>query len=729
LKIKNIFESIKSPYYKNEKLTYLREYFVVGILYIISTILFTYPVAFKLTTDIPGTGADSFQWMRILWYTKTAVQQTNLTKLTHDSLLFYPNGIESMPFQSAFNQIMYLLLSPFLELHVIYTILWLLTFVIGAIGAYLLVKYLTGNQSAAFLAGIVFAFSPFHFSRALYFFGAASVQWIPFCALFLIKTAKEGGIKNPVLAGIFFILVAMSDLQYMIFMGIFAGLLFLYEAYLKLISRTNYFNSATEMLKKYSLFAAVSFLGLLPLTINEIAVSLSGKNYLKANIREIPGLSNDLMSFFLPSHLNPFLGRFTTDFYSNIPSWFAEKVNFIGYVVLALSLFTCFRLRKNPEVKFWILVTLFFSIISLGPILHINGVYSFTAFKTYIALPYVVMYDIVPFLDNCRTVGRFFVVATLGFSVLAGYGLSDLFKYKPEKKVLIGAVVSSLIILEFLCIPYPTVQASVPAFYDKISNDQENYGLLEIPLNHNAGYMNFEYLYYQTVHHKPLVGGYAARYPANIRSFQKYTPFIRELNFYPAPQEDILPDVTQIGSSVLRLNNIRYVIIHTNELSDQQINYVNKLLKETLKTVPDVYPEDKLIVYQVPDVTPAPYVVLNNGWSTVEKQNGVPTRWISNNASITVNSDRPQNTTLKFKALSLYYPVTLEIFNGKTLQSKQIINTNSTAIYTPVNLEKGENHILLQVTEAAKMLDNSSNSESRDSQKPNVAIQEIRFVE
>jgi hypothetical protein len=190
-----------------------------------------------------------------------------------------------------------------------------------------------------------------------------------------------------------------------------------------------------------------------------------------------------------------------------------------------------------------------------------------------------------------------------------------------------------------------------------------------------------------------------------------------------------LPDVTQIGSSVLRLNNIRYIIIHTNELSDQQVNYVNKLLKETLKTVPDVYPEDKLIVYQVPDVTPAPYVVLNNGWSTVEKQNGVPTRWISNNASITVNSDRPQNTTLKFQAWSLYYPVTLEIFNGKTLQSKQIINTNSTAIYTPVNLEKGENHILLQVTEAAKMLDNSSNSESRDSQKPNVAIQEIRFVE
>ena len=68
------------------------------------------------------------------------IQEVNLTTLTYDNLLFYPAGIESMPFPSAFNQIMYLLLSPFLELHVIYTILWLASFIIGAIGPYLLVK-------------------------------------------------------------------------------------------------------------------------------------------------------------------------------------------------------------------------------------------------------------------------------------------------------------------------------------------------------------------------------------------------------------------------------------------------------------------------------------------------------------------------------------------------------------------------------------------------------------
>lgn len=108
----------------------------------------------------------------------------------------------------------------------------------------------------------------------------------------------------------------------------------------------------------------------------------------------------------------------------------------------------------------------------------------------------------------------------LGYSVLAGYGLSELLKYKVEKKALIYTIVSFLMIFEYLCIPYPTTQITVPEFYYKISNDTDNYALLEIPQNSNAAHMNFTYLYYQTIHQKPLVGGYAARYSADVENFQ-----------------------------------------------------------------------------------------------------------------------------------------------------------------------------------------------------------------
>lgn len=720
----------KNRRFKNKHFYNLREYSLVGISYTLLTIILTYPVLFKIKTDIPGTGADSFQWMRILWYTKIAIKEADLAALTHDHLLFYPNGIESMPFSSAFNQVLYVLLSPFLELHVIYTILWLLTFIIGAIGSYLLVKYLTDNKYAAFIAGIVFAFSPYHFSRGLYFFGAATVQWIPFCALYLMKTVKEEGIKNPVLAGIFFILVAMSDLQYLIFMGIFAGLVFFYDLYLTLRSRKNFIHSVKQIIIKYFFFGGVAFLGVLPLTINEILIALSNQNFLKPNANEIPKLSNDLMSFFLPSHLHPLLGQFTSDLYSNILSWPAERVNFIGYIVLGLSILALLKSKKKPDVKFWLVSTFFFTIISLGPILHFNGAVAFTDSNLKIPLPYQILYNTIPFLKNCRTVGRFFVIATLGYSVLAGYGFSELLKYKPERKKLIFTIVGFLLIFEYLSIPYPTTPVSVPDFYYQISNDKDNYAMLEIPQNSNAGYMDFQDLYYQTVHNKALVGGYSARYPANVGDFQRKTPFIKELQYYSMGTKDILQeDVTDIGTSVLNANNIRYVIVHKNQLSSEQLEFVTNLLNKTLKTEPDVYDEDGLIVYHVPDETIQPFMLLGKGWNRLENWDGTMTRWISNKATLSVYSGVAENAVLKLNACSLHSPKTLEVYNGKTLQSKQNISTNLSTVSIPVTLNQGKNVILLNVPEGTERLCDFPELKNNDTRELSIAIQRVRLID
>ncbi|RXA19943.1 hypothetical protein EQO05_07300 [Methanosarcina sp. MSH10X1] len=60
----------EDPGYKNKHPGNFQEYFLVGISYVLLTVILAYPVIFKIKTNIPGTGEDSFQWMRILWYTK-----------------------------------------------------------------------------------------------------------------------------------------------------------------------------------------------------------------------------------------------------------------------------------------------------------------------------------------------------------------------------------------------------------------------------------------------------------------------------------------------------------------------------------------------------------------------------------------------------------------------------------------------------------------------------------
>ncbi len=716
----------------NDKISYFqeesfKEHAGILILYTLLTFIFTYPVVFKIRTYIPG-GGDAFHWIRTLWYTPIAIFNPDLTKLSHDYLMFHPYGIPASPFQSAFNQILAYLLSSVINIHVVYNILWLFSFIFGAFGTYLLVKYLTKDRVSSFIAGLVFAFSPYHFAHSLGHLGATSIEWIPFCALYLMKMLKEGGARNCFFAGIFFILVAMSDLQYMVFMGIFVMLLFVYETYTLLRKEKIDFKKGLGIIfYKYFIFGVISFIGLIPITIENILIAISNENFLKLDPYEAVINSTDLLSFFLPSVLHPVFGDITADIYSNFSGNTSENTTFIGYTVILLSSFATCRLRGNRYVKFWSIAALFFSLTSLGPLLHINGNTSFTVFNTTVPLPHLVLYYLVPFLDNCRTTGRFFVIASLSFAVLTGYGVSELLKSNRNKKI-IAIMISSLIIFEYLAIPLPISAVTEPSFYKEISQDEDNYALLEIPatLNYEAGVST---IYYQIIHGKPVVGNWAARFPSNARNFELNTPVIRELTYLQPFATDILKqDINQIGTSILNYYNISYIVLHTNYMDDREINLTETFIQETLKTERKAYEKDSLIVYHVKKEPVEPFMILKDGWNQLEEMNGNPTRWMSNNATIIIHSNSTRNAVLKFDACSFYRPRTLEIYNGKTLKNRQITTTNITSNYVPISLEKGENLIFLHVPEGSERPCDIPALKNIDSRELSIAIQGVRLI-
>ena len=253
-----------------------------------------------------------------------------------------------MPFPSAYNQIISLLLLPLYQIQVIYSLLWLLSFILAAFGAYLLVRYLTRNDYAAFLSGIIFAFTPYHFIHGLGHMGATTIQWIPFCALFFMKIFREGGIKNCIFAGIFYILVAMSDMQYMVFMGIFIAVLFVYEHLICLrSSKTFFIEIHKSILVKYLIFGIVAFSVIVPLALSDIQVASSENNFLKPNASEAVVYSNDLLSFFLPSVLHPVFGNLVTPVYHYFTGNATEYTTYIGYTVLILSIFAFLSLYED----------------------------------------------------------------------------------------------------------------------------------------------------------------------------------------------------------------------------------------------------------------------------------------------------------------------------------------------------------------------------------------------
>lgn len=466
----------------------------------------------------------------------------------------------------------------------------------------------------------------------------------------------------------------------------------------------------------------VSFSGLIPLTIDNLLIAISNENFLKLNPFEAVTFSTDLLSFFLPSVFHPVFGDFTKDIYSNFSGNVSENTTYIGYTVILLSSFATIRLKGDKCVKFWSIAALFFSLISLGPLLHINGNTTFTVFNTTVPLPHLVLYYLIPFLDNCRTVGRFFVIASLSFAVLTGYGISELLKSNKNNKKIIAIIISSLIIFEYLAIPFPVSAVSRPSFYEEISQDKDNYALLEIPatLNYNAG---VSIIYYQTIHGKPVVGNWAARLPSNARNFELNTPVVRELTYLQPFTVDILnQDINRVGTSILNNYNISYIILHTDYMDNKEVNLAKRLIQESLHTEQKTYEKDSLIVYRVKKEPVKPFMILKDNWYALEEWDGVPTRWMSNNATLIICSNEKINKTLSFRILSHHSPKNIEIYAGDDC-FEETIPTDFTYMKIPLTLEKGENIIEFSTWE--KSISPAQISDSPDTRELSFAMQNI----
>ena len=310
----------------------------------------------------------------------------------------------------------------------------------------------------------------------------------------------------------------------------------------------------------------------------------------------LPGIvvySSDLLAFLLPPELHPILGNVVEPLYKNITGGIAEYTIFIGYTVIFLVLIAIIKC-KTKEIRFWALSAIIFIILSLGPVLHFNGIITgnIEGVQVAIALPYALITKI-PLLSIARAPVRWDVMIMLSFSVLAGYSLAYIFKrYEgvrfSEKipslslNLFLGVLISSLIIFEFLTIPFPMTNVPIPDIYQSVKDDPGNFAVMEIP-----GFVHPDYMYYQTLHEKKLITGYA-HVPDSSLTFIQNNPVIRNLLMFnqdPAKkqveQRDIINQDNQ-SLSVLNHYDIRYIIIHKNDLTGEQNSFINTLAEKVL---------------------------------------------------------------------------------------------------------------------------------------------------
>ena len=201
---------------------------VIFLIYLALTMALTYPLITMLGTALPNDPGDPALNTWILWWNAHAVPYS---ARWWNAPAFYP-----APGSLAFSEHLLglsLVSSPIQWLggspQLAYNIVFLLTFPLCAIGAWLLARELTGRDDAAFIAGLLFGFAPYRIAHLPQIQCLAAFA-MPFSLLGLHRYLREPRSRWLVLFGAGWLMQAICNGYYMLFFGVVVGLWILWFA-------------------------------------------------------------------------------------------------------------------------------------------------------------------------------------------------------------------------------------------------------------------------------------------------------------------------------------------------------------------------------------------------------------------------------------------------------------------------------------------------------------------
>jgi len=158
---------------------------IVFLLYALLALVLTWPLAIGLGSDVPGDLGDSLLNMWILGWGAEHVPRLLTGSMGWPEFwnanIFHPDPLALALSEHLFGQVLQILPVYWLTGNIIlcYNLLFISTFALSAFGTYLLVRDLTGDRRAAFIAGLVYGFLPYRIASVPHV-QVMSSQWMPF---------------------------------------------------------------------------------------------------------------------------------------------------------------------------------------------------------------------------------------------------------------------------------------------------------------------------------------------------------------------------------------------------------------------------------------------------------------------------------------------------------------------------------------------------------------------
>ncbi|MDQ7030134.1 MAG: hypothetical protein Q9O62_10335 [Ardenticatenia bacterium] len=338
---------------------------IVG--YGVLALLLTWPLARFWTTHAPGDGSDDPAMLWNLWWVPFALFN-GLTPLRSD-YLFWPLGVNLVFYTLAtLNAVLVMPFQLTLGLVPANTILVWFELIMGGMGMFYVARRVTGGLLGPFLAGSIFTFAH---SRFVYLslgqFNIAASQWVPWYVLALWHMESRARWRDVGLAALFLLANGWTEFTYASFLVLFTLLWWAWHRTGEL--RRGEWRRAVARTRQYAGVALLFALGLSPVLVSMMITLRVEGDFLVEGLGFADVFSNDLVGFWVPSHLHPLLGR-----------WVRQDLNFaylnfayLGYVPLTFALIALLDRRTRAQATFWGVALITFMALSLGPTLRLNG--------------------------------------------------------------------------------------------------------------------------------------------------------------------------------------------------------------------------------------------------------------------------------------------------------------------------------------------------------------------
>ena len=642
--------------------------------YLLLTLVMTWPLAVNLRAAIPGDSFDGWQNYWNLWWLKTAlVDQVRFPYFT--DLLYYPTGV-GLYFHTL-NPINGLLTLPVQlagGLILAYNAVVLISWTLSGYGVFLLCLWLlaqpaTGGSDysrpnrwpqvqsgaahlAAFVAGLIYTFAPFHMAHLLGHMQVMGLQWAPLYILFLLRAMRHSAAGRPwlrdaLLAGLFLTLNGLSDWYFVLYLFLFTALAVLYHGVVSLAATNLHPKQRLGAFWKPALPPLVAGL-LFALLLSPILVPMVREalhyRFMVRPVSDLYILSASLADFLIPNRLHTLFRPESFAWPGNQIAPVSERTISAGYLALALALVAI--ARRGRQALFWGVAAAFFLLLAMGPSLHLGDI-TMADVPADMSVdgnapgwtPFALLNRWIPFMRISRSVSRYAMLVQLCVALLAGMGLYTLMQGRDARARMSIAALAGLVVLgEYWVAPYPISPPDTPAYYHQLADEARPDGSAGAVLNLPMNYDRPGYLLYQTVHQRPLTVAYISR--DDPRTLTERVPFLQHMR-HLGP--DILTgDPASVALTVLADLGVEIVVLDRYKMpGGEERDYTETLARQAFAGQTPLLEDDRLTVFRVEPrpagERPRPYVELGaENWGPLEERDGVPARRASAGACFTI---------------------------------------------------------------------------------------------